>query len=878
MNRAINRSPNRTALMLGVMALVNAGLVLLAVAPPQLSLTPRAPAAPADALPAAAPAAIPAQRAQRDAFTALQARATGPLYASWSPAAGVPDWVSPLDPTQRLPYSPSAAEVGNPLAIARGFLDQNRALFKIGDVDADLKMLRLEPDVQAGYAHVRMSQRYEGLPVYARQLVVHLDPNHEIVAVNGQFAPDINVPTEPTLSKADAETLAMADLRENQLSTIDAGRVKPELMAEQTTLMVHVDRNNAATLTWRVKINTHEPLGEWHIFVNARRPVVRYALDSGETIMQRRTYTARNTTNIPGRLLAEEGERPRDPVAAAAHDGAARVYDYFFKNFKRDSIDGNGSPLISTVNYGSSPEDAENAAWISDAFQMIYGDGGRMFKPLSYGLDVVGHEFTHGVINTTADLEYAAQSGALNESYADVFGVLIAGSNWTVGGDVIKSPPFPLPYLRSLSDPNARGSYDVRNPLGGVGQPASMREYARLPVRRNADNGGVHINSGIPNRAAYLVSQAIGNEKMQQVYYRALTQYLTPRSDFLQAANASVRAANDLYGQTEAEAVRQAFSQVGIGANVDTSPTQDSPSTTRPPKQSQPVPTRQIPAGCTELVKNGGFETDEAWRQVTKGGSGLIDPELPYTGQRSAWIGGQDQESPQIIYQELSIPANATQVLLDYVRLVHQEFSGVLGAFASDAHFTALFATDEGEAIGAVEELSAAEDGDDKWTQKRFDVSELAGKTVRLAFAAENPRRNISSMFIDDVSMVACTTGAAAPAPQPPAETLVYIDGVVIDADTNRGISGAQVYIMKPGVSASQAAADDRVTQDEVIAYAVTDAKGEYRSNAPIPRGRTYSVIIIARGYKAIVVDDGANVPSDATNPHEISAKMRRSR
>ena len=113
---------------------------------------------------------------------------------------------------------------------------------------------------------------------------------------------------------------------------------------------------------------------------------------------------------------------------------------YYLKTFKRDAYDDRGSPMISTVHYGSDPEDAENAAWVGEYSQMIYGDGGQIFKPLPYGLDVIGHEFTHGVIDSSSALVYEGQSGALNESYADVFGALIDRGNWTIGEQVVKSP------------------------------------------------------------------------------------------------------------------------------------------------------------------------------------------------------------------------------------------------------------------------------------------------------------------------------------------------------------------------------------------------------------------------------------------------------
>jgi Zn-dependent metalloprotease len=818
----------------------------------------------------------------RDAFDALQTRAGFPLSAQWNTDTGIPDFLQPADPAKRLPYTPTAAESGNPVAIAKGFLDENRALFKLGAVADELKLLRIEPDLQLNYSHVRLAQTFKGLNVFGRQMVVHLDQKNQIMAVNGQFVPEVNVETKAVLTSKEAEALAVDDLLKNQLTPEEAKTARYEVRPARTELMVYMSERNKATLAWRVKIITWAPIGEFDFFVNARRPIVFHHIMMSHPAMRRLTYTARNGTNIPGRLVIDEGQRAtNNPIAQAAHDGAKKVYDYYFTKFKRDSIDGRGMPLVSTVNYGASARDAENAAWIGEAQQMIYGDGGRIFNPLPYGLDVVGHEFTHGVINTTADLVYEGQSGALNESMADVFGALIDRGNWTIGEQVVKSPPFPTPVLRSLSDPNL-GYYDPRDPLQGVGQPAHMREYANLPITRRADNGGVHINSGIPNHAAYLTAQAIGPDKTEQIYYRALTQYMTPRSNFLQAANALARAAADLYGNAEVQAVRNAWGQIGInigGQDNVPRPPQDSGSPV--PNAPGPAPEQppNIPAGCTNVVNDPGFESGNDWVQESK--SAIIDSELPHTGNRSAWLGGTDQETTQIIYQEVRLPQNATTVELNYYRLIHQELSGgVLGGLFGDteaARFSVLVANERGDVLGAVEQISSTE-GDDQWKQSRFDVSELAGKTIRLAFAAENPRGNISSFFVDDVYMIACTTGTGPAAPQTSSSDLVYLSGNVTDADTGRGIYGAQVFVLREGLSATQAAADDNVTQSEVAAVGTADQNGFFQTDKPVKRGVAYSVIIIARGYRPIVADGGLDIPGSASNPFPVDASMRRSR
>jgi Zn-dependent metalloprotease len=821
--------------------------------------------------------ARPEQSGSQAAFNQLQARSNAALTVNWDARSGVPNFLTGLDAATRLPYQPPAAERGNPMAIARGFLDENRALFQLRGVADDLRFLRNETDKQLGWSHVRMAQVYQGIPVFGYQLVTHLDAQNQVVTVNGHFRPNIDLDTAPKVAQSDAEQLALTDLLDVQLQPDQRSRVKATILRDKTQLMIYVDQNDQPRLTWYVTIMTDSPLGQWRYFVNARRAQIVHQFDSAAHDKRRITYTADNSTDIPGRLLIDEGERSKDAIAQAAHDGAGKVYDYYFNTFKRDGLDDQGGPLVSTVHYGSDAEDAENAAWIGEAKQMIYGDGGKLFKPLAYGLDVIGHEFTHGVIDNTSDLIYEGQSGALNESYADVFGALIDRGNWTIGETVIKSPPYPWKYLRSLSDPNG-GAYDASDPLNSVGQPANMQEYADLPYTRKGDNGGVHVNSGIPNLVAYLIANAIGPEKTEQIYYRALTQYLTPNSDFSDAARATIRAAKDLYGNTETNAINLALPKVGISA-TGSSQTAPPPSSTSSQNKKQPVPSEKIPAGCTNLIVNGTFEGDGGWISIVgKGQDDLIETENPHTGSRSAWLGGTDKEPIQYIYQDVKIPANATQVQLAYYRYLHEELSDTADIFADDARFTVLAATTKGDVIGTIEELVSS-DSDEAWTQAQFDVAELAGKTVRFAFHSENPTGNISSLFVDDVTLLACTTGGGGPAaPKTKSQEQVYLEGTVTNSDTDRGIEGAQVFIIKAGLSATDAAADDTVQRSEVIASGVSDASGFYRTDVAIPRGKTYSAIVIASGYRPIVADDGITVPPNATNPYQVDVTMRKSK
>jgi bacillolysin len=181
---------------------------------------------------------------------------------------------------------------------------------------------------------------------------------------------------------------------------------------------------------------------------------------------------------------------------------------------------------------------------------MVYGDGdGSTFIPLSGALDVVAHELTHAVTERTAGLQYSNQSGALNESISDTFGYFLDPADYLVGEDVY-TPGVSGDALRSMSNPEA------------YGQPSTMSGY----VNTTSDNGGVHTNSGIPNKAAYYTIQSIGKAKAEQIYYRELTVYMTPTTNFSNDRASLLQAAADLYGSgsTTYNAVKSAWDQVGV--------------------------------------------------------------------------------------------------------------------------------------------------------------------------------------------------------------------------------------------------------------------------------------------------------------------------
>jgi len=281
---------------------------------------------------------------------------------------------------------------------------------------------------------------------------------------------------------------------------------------------------------------------------------------------ERRTvYDEGGSSVLPGKLVLGEGGKPaKDPAVNEAYDGAGATYDFYEKVFCRNSIDGKGMRLDSSVHYGRG---FDNAFW--NGTQMVYGDGdGRIFNRFTVAVDVIGHELTHGVTGTEANFDYEWQPGALNESFSDVFGSMVKQwklgqkadeADWLIGAGLF-TPKVKGEGIRSMLHPGTAYDDPV---LGKDPQPASMRDF----YEGYDDNGGVHVNSGIPNRAFALAALALGGhswEKAGPIWYRALTDRLGNTADFKETATATAAIAGELFGSAEEKAVHDAWRTVGV--------------------------------------------------------------------------------------------------------------------------------------------------------------------------------------------------------------------------------------------------------------------------------------------------------------------------
>jgi bacillolysin len=530
------------------------------------------------------------------------------------------------------------------------FLEKNRAIFKMRDPRRELRTRRERSD-ELGMFHVRMQQTVRGVPVWGKEVMTHFDPKGRLVEISANYVPDLDgVDVNPTISLEQAKAVAAAE----------AGRMYPELVGatfevEQPDLMVYAPEQGAARVGHHFKLrSTDARIALFDCMIDAKTGAVLnqfddlqhvegsgtgatgkahkievsaagggYSMTDATRGQGIRTFDANHAQQTPGTLetstsLTSWDTNAADGAGAAvdAHAYASAVYDFYKKTFNRNGLDGNNTAMISTVHYGQA---YDNAFW--DGRQMAYGDGGQAFKaPLCSSVDVVAHEFTHGVTSSESNLVYQNASGALNEAISDIFGVMIKHSlNPTDPNFFMLGTEVATGGLRNMKDPAVKQ------------QPGHMTQY----VRTQQDNGGVHINSGIINNAFYLMTVSgtnprsqvavqfgIGWEKSQKVWYRASTELLTSQSDFAAAAAATIRASKDL-ALTENEQNIVECAWIATGVMAGTCKTLSNPATPAPaPTTPAPAPTTDTPRGETTSSSSsstGGTSTNPGRTGTTSG-------------------------------------------------------------------------------------------------------------------------------------------------------------------------------------------------------------------------------------------------------------------
>ena len=347
-----------------------------------------------------------------------------------------------------------------------------------------------------------------------------------------------------------------------QLSALEAERMTVARSAAAATLAHDEEIRSARSA------RAGEPAPPTSPTSRAGASGARATADAAPAGPQRTIGDARGTEQTPGTIVRREGEDPvSDPAVDEAYDGLGATYALYAQVYDRDSIDGAGLPLDATVHYG---RNYDNAFW--DGTQMVFGDGdGEVFNRFTASLSVIGHELAHGVTQYTAGLVYQGQSGALNESVSDVFGALVEQykegqtadrASWLIGAGLF-TDEVQGAALRSMVAPGTAYDDDV---LGKDPQPDHMDSY----IKTSSDNGGVHLNSGIPNRALAVAALELGGhawETVGRVWYDTLTNgSLTPTVRFAGFATATTKAARARFGVRSPEelAVRKGWATVGL--------------------------------------------------------------------------------------------------------------------------------------------------------------------------------------------------------------------------------------------------------------------------------------------------------------------------
>jgi Zn-dependent metalloprotease len=433
-----------------------------------------------------------------------------------------------------LPLPPDSPAEDRALA----FLDAQGASFGLTN-RSQVRFARARRD-SLGLEHARFQQLHQGVPVAGAEFLVHMRGNR-VTAANGRVLEQLPSEMRPSLLPAVAIDVAVDVVRKYR-AQVSAGATFTEPRLEiLNRSFLEQKTGSASRLAWFVEASG--PGLREFIWIDARTGGVLLHFNQLHTALNRQVYNANNGSVIPGTLARQEGNPPTGNADVdAAYDQSGITYNFFLNVLGRDSFNGAGAAIVSSVNWNGGLGTCPNAFW--NGSQMVYCAG------FANADDVVGHEISHAVTQFEANLYYFVQSGALNESFSDILGEAIdltnvtgtdtPGNRWLLGEDL------PGGAVRNMMDPTL------------MGNPGKMSDTTLFWCNTLSDGGGVHTNSGIPNHAFALMVDGgsyngytvggIGLTKATKIQYRALTTYLTSSSGFLDNFSAVSQSCSDLIG------------------------------------------------------------------------------------------------------------------------------------------------------------------------------------------------------------------------------------------------------------------------------------------------------------------------------------------
>lgn len=468
------------------------------------------------------------------------------------------------------------AATASPTRIARAFLARRASAFGIGSGARDL-LLRSAHKASAGRSVVRFQQLHKGVPVFGGELVVDLDSNGNVLSAGGETLPETDLSVMPRVaSLAARETALVVTARAHGVPASRLRSSEPRLWIYDSVLLGGTGLERP-TLVWRTEVTGHgrRPVDEL-VLLDAQVGTVALHFSQIKEALQRRICDAGNTASqVPcaAPVRAEGSGRSSIRDVNDAYELTGATYDFYRSRFGRDSIDAGGMPVVATTRY-CDPDDLRkqcpwpNAGWYPDAGQVAFGQG------FASADDVVGHELTHAVVDHTSNLFPYYQAGAIDESIADTLGELFDQTNgrgtdtkavrWRFGEDT------PIGARRDMRQPSR------------FNQPDRMTSSYYDLGAKNQDAGGIHTNSGVGNKAAFLITdggtfkgrtvRGLGVDKAARIYYELATTQLTSASDYADLYYALPQACRNLVGITgiteaDCEQVAAAVSAVEMAFN-----------------------------------------------------------------------------------------------------------------------------------------------------------------------------------------------------------------------------------------------------------------------------------------------------------------------
>ncbi|MGH8507259.1 MAG: M4 family metallopeptidase [Gammaproteobacteria bacterium] len=636
-----------------------------------------------------------------------------------------------------------------------------------------VRVMRVTKKDEVGMDHVRLQQLHQGIPVTAGELTVHLR-GASVVSVLAKTLPD---PTEveitPEIGASEAGAIVSKLLREKRFIE-DAEISTPRLEILNKGLLEGV--SFPSRLAWFLvasKVDLRE-----YFWVDAKRGAILLNFSQRPDARNRQIHDAASSNALPGTLVRSEGQAPiGDPDADRAYDFSGDTYDYFVNEHGRDSFDGLGAAILSTAHFCPSPAQCpfQNAFW--NGVQMVYGEG------FSLADDVDAHELTHAVTEFSANLFYYMQSGALNESFSDIFGETVDLTNtggtdtpavrWLVGEDL---PGFGA--IRNMMNPNA------------FGDPGKVSDTQFKCVPFINDQGGVHSNSGVPNHAYALMVDGgafngrtvtgIGLTKAGKIQYRTLTSYLTTGSNFLDNYRSLQQACSDLIGTA------------GI-TPADCGAVKDALDAVEMPQAICAIP------GEPELCPAGQTRTDLFFDGLEAGGGNFVTQTA--AGSNSWFLGsffaktgvfhldnapgGGITDSSVAMNLDVPIPAGGARMQFSHVWEFEEFFStffdGAVVEFSTNggaswndagsliiagAPYNGTLSSCCGNPLGGRAAFVGESFG---YTATQLNLTSLAGQNARFRFrfGADSIVASVGS-DVDDVRIYRCVSAPPPPPPPPP--------------------------------------------------------------------------------------------------------------